>query len=339
MLSSAALAQDAAPRIHVLIVGDTLDLSIGESVKADVENVHDTFTQHVPPKQLRFTVLTGNQATPPKILLAIQSLSVARGQDTVVVYFSGHGYFEAKSKDHILYPQRTNLPRAQVRTALQQLPARLHVLITDTCSELIRRPPTPGAPPEATEISPLFAALFIAPRGLIDISATKPGEKAIGDQGGGIFTNALHNSCHDHRDEKADWSQVIAWVNERVSSDVKEARQTAYAVSPLADAAAAAGGWRFGAVAVRTDRSARLNGVEVTLVVTGSPAMQLRSRGDDKPRTLVVGQHLLLQINGQPISNEAEFRAAVQKSPREMTVRVHNLETGTTKDYDVTLTR
>ena len=44
---------------------------------------------------------------------------------------------------------------------------------------------------------------------------------------------SLGAASSDHRDEKADWSKVIHWVNGPVSANFKDARQTAYSVSAL----------------------------------------------------------------------------------------------------------
>lgn len=93
---------------------------------------------------------------------------------------------------------------------------------------------------------------------------------------------------------------------------------------------------RFGVTAKQTERSSRIGGTEVTLVMPGYPGTQLRG-SDGKQYYLVRGRDFITQINGRPVTTYDEFAKAIDDSPADMTVRVYDARTGSTSDYDVRL--
>jgi hypothetical protein len=351
-------------KLHLVILADTLDEKIGLADKIDLARMESIFTANVPPRQLRIVALSGQNATPRNTLRAIGGLNVAAGQDAVVFYYSGHGAFVKEKNDHILVPNKQYLYRSSVRDAIRRLQPRLAVLITDTCSVFIPAPPGVGAPPPAEELSPLFRALFFETKGLVDISCTKPGEVATGNGDiGGWFTAAMCQRLSQN-DQPATWATILADTQKGVLEAHPNAKQTAYAISPLpgtggnqpdnVDPLPAAGpvvgapptapgagapgqGPRFG-VAVRESRRAQQHGgVEVSQVYGGYPGAKLLNPETGRTHQLIVGQHVITHVNGRPITSQAEFSRAIDDSPQDMTVRVYNLDAGTHREYKVTL--
>ena len=289
---------------------------------------------------------------------------MAAGQDTVVFYYSGHGAFVKEKNDHIFAPNKQYLYRSSVRDAIRRLQPRLTVVLSDTCSVFIPAPPAVGAPGPAEELSPLFRALFFEPKGLVDISCTRPGEAATGNGTvGGWFTAAFCQRSSQN-DQAATWATVLDDTQKGLLEEHPNAKQTAYAISPLPGAggnqpdnvdplpagpavgaappatpgAATPGrGPRFG-VAVRESRRAQQHGgVEVSQVYGGYPGTKMLNPETGRTHQLIVGQHVITHINGKPVASQQDFSRAIDDSPQEMTVRVYNLEAGTHREYKTTL--
>lgn len=344
-----AQGQEATAHIHLVIVADTNDPDIGQSVASDLHKITDLFQGNVPRSHLQVTTIQEDEAIPERILTTTRKLQIQSGRDTVVLYYSGHGAFDQQSNDHVLQPSGRLLPHKKVREAIEGLQPRLAVLIADTCSIFLQRPvPAPAFPP-AERISPAFKSLFLDPTGWIDISSTKPGEKARCENKGGWFTWAFANYLHDNRSSSLRWPNVLHEVNRQVRREHREARQTAYIVertgddnpTPSADLSGShsqPGRLQFGITADRTAKSAQLDGVEVLRVEPNSPATSLRG-SDGKKYYLVPGRDVITHVNGSGVTTNAEVVAAVKGSAAKMVVRVYDTQTGTNADYDVDLSR
>ena len=382
--STAALAQsvptqekfaipNAEPRLHVVVLADTNDPKIGVADAKDVEMLHRLFTTNVPMRQLRFVEVTGNNARARRALHALAALDVKANHDTVIFYYSGHGAFDVNKKDHVFQPNDDNLFREDVRAAIRKLRPRLSVIISDTCSVYVRIPVhgTTGPAPGEDKMTPAFQSLFVDASGVVDISSTRPKQKALGNNLGGLFTRSFCATLTQLYDKKLIWPDVLTAVNETVKEMDEKAEQTAYAISALPGetgnnssagenaggttapipaqppatagalpglpTAAAPHGVRLGVTATATDRSRRIGGVEVTRVLDGYPGTQLRRAGDDRTFGLVVGMHVITHVNGNAVTTYQEYSRAIDNSPQTMTLRVHNLQTGTHRDYQATL--
>ncbi len=93
---------------------------------------------------------------------------------------------------------------------------------------------------------------------------------------------------------------------------------------------------RFGVTARRTDRSASHGGVEVLHVIANSPGTNIY---DNRGRRyhLVAGRDVITHVNGRQVGSEDEFRAAIECSPMEATVRVRDTRTNSHRDYHILL--
>jgi S1-C subfamily serine protease len=320
------------------MVADTNDPTIGTSVEADIGHVKTAFGVLVARWQVHITTLSGNQVTGRQILGTIRSMNIQPGRDTVVFYYSGHGGFENSTGEHFIYPARRAVYRKDIRAALQQLQARLTVLISDTCSSYVERPPRAMAPAPGNVTMPVMRALFLEPAGLVDLSCTKPGEEARGDSNGGYFTAALTGCLLMHSEDQITWAKLIEDVNSQVPQQFSDAQQTAYSLSlPSGTGGGGNGGqpYRFGVVAVPTARSQNVGGIEVTQVIPGSPGTRMRSANGGS-YAMVPGD-VITQINDQPVTTYEGYHAVVKSSPSPMRVRVYHLTSETSEDYEVDL--
>ena len=139
--------------------------------------------------------------------------------DTVLVYYNGHGRMDAL-ETHILRfdPQVTGdfIARKGLRRLLEEKPARLKMLITDTCSDTIE------VPQQSVNYATLQGKnrrytkdLFLEHTGTLDITAASPRQYAWGnDTIGGHFTAALIKSfsptlADRNKDGFLEWREVF----------------------------------------------------------------------------------------------------------------------------------
>lgn len=337
-LGNQAAAQ-AEKRIHVLMIADTNDPNIGKSVQADVRTVLRLFEEFVPVRnRVLLPPITGNQVTPQNILDRIQNLAPVAGVDTLLVYYSGHGAYDPVRRDHyiVMNQGRETLFHANIMRTIEARNPRLTVFINDACSKFQVLPiPAPFFPPPAA-IPPLFQSLFFDPAGRVHLSSTRPGEVAIGNDAGGLFTFWFCMNLQDNANQFLTWSDVLRDVN----NDVKQVHpnQTAYAVQPLpAQVARNEQRLRFGVtVDQSTPRARQFGGVEVVQVIPGSPATRILGR-DGRIYTLAPNQDIITHINNRQTRTHQEFGEAVRNSPREMILRVVDLLANTVDDYTAQL--
>ena len=150
----------------------------------------------------------------------------ANEEDTILIYYNGHGSIQSFDSEHVLNFDQTKdaVPRAKLREWLEQKPASLKMLITDTCSNY--------AETSGPELSVSFSEdlpknrlytedLFLKHTGTLDVIAAAPGQFAFGSNSvGGYFTAALVESFTADADqglsakEPADgflsWDEVLA---------------------------------------------------------------------------------------------------------------------------------
>jgi Caspase domain len=329
----------AAPKLRVILIGDTLAKDIGPSVKTDLENVSETLTSMVPHDVLVLTTVDG-RLTHTAIVETIRSAQVDPS-DAFLVYYSGHGRFDASRNDHFcVLPTEERLYRSDMLAAMTSRGARLKILLTDTCSILLSPIVRPSAGvPHFTKLPILLRTLFFDSSGTVDISATRPGEEAAGLRTiGGCFTYSLMAVLKTNPDQALTWDAVLR----QVSKQAKQMNhgQTAYAVSDLPvpnTAVNSDGRIRFGVLANRTDRSAVFDGVEVLSVYKDSPATHIRAMNGHIYSLAAPGLHVITHVNDVPVRANADLIKEVNAAGDIMMIRVRGLTTGRTDEYSVDL--
>jgi hypothetical protein len=212
------LAADAPPiaqpedatRVHALLIADTMDKDIGESVAVDLRQMKAAIENGLPESRRSIAQMTGADVTPAAILARVRSLPVA-ATDGLVVYYAGHGAW-ADTGPYLRLHDAALLQRADLVAAMRERAPRLAVLLTDCCSTYVGK----AAFYRAAVADPdVFRDLFFRHRGLVDITAAQKGQVAVGDtMQGGIFTQALTEvlTATPRETLDADRDGVVSWA-------------------------------------------------------------------------------------------------------------------------------
>ena len=156
--------------------------------------------------------------------------------DTLLIYFSGHGKM-GRYGDHLLLFDKTDdenrLSRDVLEARLHEKPARLKMLITDTCSQMATEELLSRKTVEFVGVEPnarFFAKnLFLEHTGFLNVTAASPGKLAYGDTDiGGYFTSAIADSLNsdtdkDPKDNFLSWTEVFNAAKERTQKLAEQA--------------------------------------------------------------------------------------------------------------------
>ena len=139
--------------------------------------------------------------------------------DTLLIYFSGHGEMDSRYGTHWLLFDKTRdnrLARDVLERRLQEKPARLKMLITDTCSKMVN---TEGLTARKVafvgvegRVSFYAKNLFLEHTGFLNVTAALPGKLAYGDTDiGAYFTRAIADSLNSNTD-KMPQDNFLSWI-------------------------------------------------------------------------------------------------------------------------------
>ena len=211
LLNRQAWSQDT---LHILMVTDTADESIGKSCAVDLASMRRFFTdsENIPHnKRTEITFMSGSP--PPKsvpraipfsgeAVLKHYRTAAAGGDvnpgDTVFFYYSGHGGFDPV-KGHFMALDgklENSLLRSELRAAILKCNARLAVIFTDCCADVVELPPLAQAPAVAKGLASkrtmMMNSLFFLQKGIVDVNASSQGQVAEGKESfGGYFTSVF----------------------------------------------------------------------------------------------------------------------------------------------------
>ncbi len=228
----ASIASTAsAATLHLVIIADTLDPSIGKSVAVDRKMIETAFMDYMPvPGSLRVSAIEGDRCRREVILTTVAGLAVGP-DDAVVVFYSGHGAYDPRVGQYLQFPRVGGyLTREELTRAIKAKGARLGVLSTDCCNKASALPAGPAAPtarfPSEPDNPPrtkaLFRALFFDVTGFVDLTSSKQGEASIGYPGlvnnngdayfglGGLWTTGLVWTLRGSYDHVRTWPDVAA---------------------------------------------------------------------------------------------------------------------------------
>ncbi len=187
---------------------------------------------------------TYERISPTRILSDIQNLTDVRGDETIFLYYSGHGATD-RSKGHWLQTTGGAITRDDLRNALKAKGARSVILLTDCCSSVADLPvefafAAPLTTLRPTEMTKIMTDLFLRSSGIVDITAatydktTGIGEYAWYTAGaGGIFTEAIWNvtalgngydSLDLNRDSFVSWKELHAKLDSSMNESYKRMR-------------------------------------------------------------------------------------------------------------------
>ena len=187
-----------AANFHAILVGDTNDDNIGESVSVDLKNLQSLIDDIVKHTGLTLygKIIQGNSLNRDKVMKAINSIS-AGPDDVVFFYWSGHGFNDGKSVLPTMYlGNQPGLPLLDVAKTIRDKKPRLFIAIGDTCNNQYDASRTlPSSREQAKPEN--YKTLFLKYRGevLAAGSEAKKGGYSYGNkEKGGYYTNAFFNS-------------------------------------------------------------------------------------------------------------------------------------------------
>ncbi len=344
-----SLTAAAEPTIHVVIAADGR-AGFGQNLVADRENMERVFRQHVPKSQLDIVLMDVKAITPDSLLAAVAKLEIEK-EDTLVVYYSGHGanddrngghYFQLKDDDG----KTAELQRRTLLAKMKEKQARLCVLLTDCCNLLDR---SSGNSKNATttsspkKMSPLFEGLFLKAEGVVDITSSKLGEASFLDtttkKRGSCFTYPLVELFEKYRDDdKMSWPKFVDELRTNVKKAFSESWPDGYKIEQSGSGSfvqktqtvevygklpgeessgdSLLQGPRFGVRAVNRQGG----GVRITEVVSRSPGQRAGFEVGD----------VIVEINGQKVADEKDYSDLIDKSPKNCEIKLINVNDGKT---------
>jgi hypothetical protein len=333
-----------AGRIHVLLVGDTNDSSIGHSTEVDLQNLANLFRELVPiPSQLEMQTIRGNDVSKENILRTISTFHPA-ADDAFVFIWTGHGAYNSIGH-YFGMPNGEGLYRADVVAAMRLLGPRLVVVLSGSCNEASQANvqweyrshccfhPTLHEKPQ--RISPIAEELFLGPRGVVDINGASEGQLGFANNERGCsFLCPLACYLRENSERRVCWATLVNEVSPRVQEFVNEVAPKGYfheankklytqqtpKVWTLPDDNR---GPRFGVGATNNDG----DGVRVVQVWSGFPSTRLVCL-ETGQRWVLEPNDVILTINGQPIRCVHEYARAMDASPQQVQLAVRDWRTG-----------
>ncbi|MBX3723107.1 MAG: caspase family protein [Turneriella sp.] len=214
-----------AATLRALLIGDTNDRSIGKSVVTDLANV-EAFMRDIAAKtglKLDLKVLKGAQIKSKIVTAAVNGLK-AESDDTVIFYYSGHGFRtqQVKTRWPLLY-----IPDAGdkgvdfqwVIDTLQQKQPRMVLAISDSCNSFIDSPPrTMGSRSMQVDQEALWKKLFVEFSGRIYASGSQVGQFSFGeDSQGGAFTSRFLSIVRSEvKKNDTNWDTIMKQATKQI---------------------------------------------------------------------------------------------------------------------------
>lgn len=204
----------SGPKVHYVIAGQS---STGEDgfdygIQIDLENL-DELMLHVRHEFVgSSTILQGSQCTSAEIKKAVSSIN-ANPNDTIVVYYSGHGGYDQNG--HFLALKGGRFYRKEIAKILTQKSVRLSVFVTDACNGYSGEVPQnqaglAGAHAFTTDGMTTFESLLMNHRGVIDINAADKDQFGWSDTAiGGYFTFQFAKHLTSSDENPKDWQEAF----------------------------------------------------------------------------------------------------------------------------------
>ncbi len=226
-------AQEKKTQLHLVLVANTEDKSIGNSCVVDKNATYNTFKDVAEYLGITFkpTVIAGTYFSKKNVDLALSSLKPGP-TDIVVFYYSGHGYNDTKSS--ALYPFLDLRDKSyqnvggeftiNIETIYNNIKAkggRLNLVVSDCCNSDPFKTNNISTDGPTTRTSSIgwnmnnCKALFMnnTPFSLL-ITAAAKGELSAGNSNkGGIFTFNFRESLEKYLSpfsNNADWTKLVA---------------------------------------------------------------------------------------------------------------------------------
>jgi hypothetical protein len=228
LFSSSVFTAEPKPKLHVLIMCDTVSSNIKKATFVDLENmkrISSLIAEKLNMKK-KITVLKGKAMNPAPLDHWIKSVSISPN-DVVIFYYTGHGVRQESDltpwpsfviPNH-LKSRLTLVPGEKIREQIKTHNPRFALVLFDCCNfdvsakKILLSPKSPMFRCSSASL-PGLCSLFKRSHGIVTIAASSPGEFAIaitgGKNKGSLFTsqfvNSLLQKCHK---KDVTWNQVL----------------------------------------------------------------------------------------------------------------------------------
>ncbi len=333
-------ADPSRPRVFALLIGDTADPRVGESVKKDLSRVRRTLEKVLPSGAVFLEEISGGQLSRTRIESSILNLQDRiTSDDTVFCYVATRSEFTVEPL-LVCSPTGDRMSRGLLRQRIELLTPkpRLIVLITDLRNS--HRPVKGHWVEYQTEESnhEVGRSLFQLPRGLIDFTSDPNGQGRATVEQGGELTRAWCMAVGGSPNVSTTWDSIqqrTKRLNQRLDKDAyQKSDKTAperrfYTDLPEGSMTQS----RLGLI----PRPSRQDGhfyVAVEEVMSGSPATNLFSKSGRY--TLVANKHGITEFNEQKLTSIADLERAVLTAGATAKIKVFRVETpDDVRVYDV----
>lgn len=235
---SILLPSEMNTKMHLLLVADTLDKSIGYAGKSDLKLIRETFEQlsqkmGITKNNFNFRLFAGKQFERKPILDAIKLLKPG-ANDIVIFYYVGHG-FRVDTTETFPHIKSTNnnhdsativknsiRMKEEVFDVLKKKNARFNLVVSDCCNSDIEKPRKTGPALPKQRGDDTWELEYKNTRDLfmskvpvsIMITAAKNGEKAIcsRDLNSAYLSFALINTLKEYTAKlktNVSWKQLL----------------------------------------------------------------------------------------------------------------------------------
>jgi hypothetical protein len=198
--------------LHAILVADTNDDKIGESVKVDLKHMEALVGEIARRTGLSLSggSIAGNTFTKSNIITAVKNLSVGQN-DVVWFYDSSHGLNAGSSKWPDIHTENGSVPLIQIADIVKAKNPRLAVVIADVCNKALNRGGFVRAREGGKEKN--YRELFLNSKGTIIASSSIKGQYSWGnEQMGGLFTSAFLGELDQElivSDRRPNWKALM----------------------------------------------------------------------------------------------------------------------------------
>ncbi|WP_069470740.1 caspase family protein [Candidatus Marithrix sp. Canyon 246] len=199
---------DSIPTLHAIIIADTNNETVGESVEIDMRNINRLLESIAGNTGLILEPqsIYGNQLNLDNVTQAINKLRVGTN-DVVFFYYSGHGANTEKGSQWpsmLINNKLINLDK--IITTLSMKKPRFLMVLSDSCNNFISNISSSKSPTRNRPKLENYRKLFLNYRGYIIASSSIPGQRSWGNNHtGGLFTHAFISSLN----KNSDWHHIM----------------------------------------------------------------------------------------------------------------------------------
>ena len=229
--------------LHLILIADTDDESIGESTRIDLGNMQKLMREIAKQSVGRIVLkpLIRDQRITNQELLNILTRLRTQPRDIIVFHWAGHGHGSSESKWPYLETATQTTDFTKVIKILNSKNVRQIIALADCCNAPLintREMHAPRLMRRQYFFPKNIEKMFILPKIRIIASGSKTGQNAFGTNSlGGYFTYnfliTLEEALLDDNNPDSAWDKVMRTTRERVLFDTQNEQTPQYEINPF----------------------------------------------------------------------------------------------------------